>query len=538
MDTDETGQFLTKSNDSTTRTHTDKPPNYGSVSNNTSIQQVDNPDYADHLQYSTDTLVNTDLRTAGQLDDSADVVILQPGSKKQSSIITIFSIWNTMMGTSTLCISWAIHKAGFGCSIILLVLMAGVTLYTACLIIKCYRELGLPSSMDFTDVCRHHLGRLGACISFILSILSLTSAGIVFWVLMSNFLYYSVDFVYELSNHEFKNVSDSKYNDVVCYPASNTSAYPQHLLSSIATHFNNHFHNNNNLYNNNLNSNNTSDSTYHYIWNLHLTAPLLLILLLLPLISLKSPTFFTKFTACGSISIAYLIFFVTYKSFKWGIHLTFQLPSLPSFSSNFLWTFPTLSGILSLAYFIHNAILVILSHQKHPENNIRDLSIAYTLVMITFCYVGLLFYASFPLPKFCIADNLLNNFVNSDFSAFLCRIFLLLQMTTTFPLLIFILKSQILKAVFNSAYPGTLHVMVLNVVIVTVCVLFAVFYPQVGNIIRYFGSICGLGLIFTLPPLVRMLQLKERRQLNAVTILFYLLLMVLGTANFIAQFFI
>ena len=148
---------------------------------------------------------------------------------------------------------------------------------------------------------------------------------------------------------------------------------------------------------------------------------------------------------------------MTLKASRWGIHLTFTDSSVPSFSGNFRWTFPTMTGMLSLAYFIHNAILALLSHQRKPSNNCRDLSIAYMLVMCTFCYIGILFYASFPLPKHCIADNLLNNFVNSDTWAFMARVFLLIQMTTTLPLLLFILKGQVLKCLFNTISPGWVY---------------------------------------------------------------------------------
>jgi len=38
--------------------------------------------------------------------------------------------------------------------------------------------------------------------------------------------------------------------------------------------------------------------------------------------------------------------------------------------SEFQWTFPALTGILSLAYFIHNAVISIVRNQRHPENNV------------------------------------------------------------------------------------------------------------------------------------------------------------------------
>jgi len=38
--------------------------------------------------------------------------------------------------------------------------------------------------------------------------------------------------------------------------------------------------------------------------------------------------------------------------------------------TEFQWTFPALTGILSLAYFIHNAVISIVRNQQNPQNNV------------------------------------------------------------------------------------------------------------------------------------------------------------------------
>lgn len=40
----------------------------------------------------------------------------------------------------------------------------------------------------------------------------------------------------------------------------------------------------------------------------------------------------------------------------------------------------------------------------------RDLLAGYVLCIVTYAFIGFVFYAAFPLAKSCIADNLLNNF--------------------------------------------------------------------------------------------------------------------------------
>lgn len=83
-------------------------------------------------------------------------------------------------------------------------------------------------------------------------------------------------------------------------------------------------------------------------------------------------------------------------------------------------------------------------------------------------------------------QNMLNNFSRSDTLTVVARVFLLFQMMTVFPLLAYILRTQLLYAFFNSIYPSFSHVFSLNVALLTVCVIFAIFLPQVGTITRYY----------------------------------------------------
>ena len=138
----------------------------------------------------------------------------------------------------------------------------------------------------------------------------------------------------EMANHEFKNASNSSFNDgncllfflihldrcktisskfntennykvknplsptVICYPPSEPPPSAVHPFSSLLQSF--YDEKASKSYLDTLPAiQASSDATYHAIWNLHTTAPLFLIIILFPLISLKSPTFFTKFTAFG-----------------------------------------------------------------------------------------------------------------------------------------------------------------------------------------------------------------------------------------------
>ena len=50
--------------------------------------------------------------------------------------------------------------------------------------------------LEFSDVCKHYLGRLGEVAAVLFSVVCLLGGAIVYWVLMSNFLYNTVSFIY------------------------------------------------------------------------------------------------------------------------------------------------------------------------------------------------------------------------------------------------------------------------------------------------------------------------------------------------------
>ncbi|KAI0230445.1 Sodium-coupled neutral amino acid transporter 9 [Lamellibrachia satsuma] len=80
----------------------------------------------------------------------------------QSSIITIFSIWNTMVGTSLLSMPWAIERCGFASGIVILFVMFSLTLYTAYRVLQSPQSIeGSVGALEFSDVCNFYLGAVG-----------------------------------------------------------------------------------------------------------------------------------------------------------------------------------------------------------------------------------------------------------------------------------------------------------------------------------------------------------------------------------------
>ncbi|XP_054253663.1 neutral amino acid transporter 9 isoform X2 [Indicator indicator] len=439
----------------------------------------------DHVLPAPDEIyVYSPLGTAFKVDSCTD------GYGKNSSVVTIFIIWNTMMGTSILSIPWGIKQAGFTSGIILILLMGILTLYCCYRVVKSRKAIPLidTSNWEFPDVCKYYFGSFGQWSSLLFSMVSLVGAMVVYWVLMSNFLFNTGKFIYNFV-HDI-NVTDivpgtNGSNKVIC-PSDAGSHPPQNSSVMFSS------------------GNNTDFELFEKWWNKSQTVPFYLIAVLLPLLSLKSPSFFAKFNV-----------------------LEFRI------------LFPQLTGILTLAFFIHNCVITLLQNNKNQENNVRDLSIAYFLVGLTYLYVGVIIFASFPSPplsKECIEQNFLDNFPSDDIMSFVARIFLLFQMMTVYPLLGYLARVQLLRQFFGNAYPSIFHVLILNIAIVGTGVAMARCYPNIGGIIRYSGATCGLAFVFLYPSLIHVISLRRAGQLTWPALIIHIFIILLGLANLIAQF--
>lgn len=131
-------------------------------------------------------------------------------------------------------------------------------------------------------------------------------------------------------------------------------------------------------------------------------------------------------------------------------------------------------------------------------------------------------------------QNIYNNFQLSDKLLVGARALLLLQLVTVFPLLMYLIRVQLLILVRQAEV--MVNIVVVNASVCTICILFTVFMPNVGTIIRYSGALCGFCMIFTLPGMVKMAFLKRTDSLNWKHIVIYSSIIILGLANLIAQF--
>ena len=111
-----------------------------------------------------------------------------------------FAIWNTMMGTSLLSMPWALEQAGLVMGLLMMAVVASLCLYTAYRILQVYDVHSKTNRIsEFNDLCGLLLGPWAQYTATIFSILAIVGAAIVYWVLLSNFLFSTVSFIHGLT---------------------------------------------------------------------------------------------------------------------------------------------------------------------------------------------------------------------------------------------------------------------------------------------------------------------------------------------------
>lgn len=100
-------------------------------------------------------------------------------------------------------------------------------------------------------------------------------------------------------------------------------------------------------------------------------------------------------------------------------------------------------------------------------------------------------------------------FAYTDVAAFVLRSAIFLLIFSGYPLVHFFLYSIMLKLIFGEKEQKRITELLFGWSIIFVCLVFALFYPNIGTVLSYVGAICGFVIIYFLPILVYLAQSKE-----------------------------
>ncbi|RHY06127.1 hypothetical protein DYB30_004491 [Aphanomyces astaci] len=285
------------------------------------------------------------------------------------------------------------------------------------------------------------------------------------------------------------------------------------------------------------------------------SAAALFVCLLFPLTNVKEFATLVRFNSLGIPFLLFTIVFITYH----GVHAVATHAPMDDIAFGAKSTFGVLGGIVTLSFFIHNAIQPIIRH-SNPANYARDVTAAYVLVGMSYITVGVLGYIGFPtgVP---IQQNFLDAFpakyandiyhfwdvveyisvvlmdtLSRDVFAFAARMSLLLQLATVYPLFFVIIRTQVFGLVFQNTWPSAWRVVLLNLGIMATTTAFAVYYPHVGDILRFTGAAGGLVLIFIAPIGLHWKQQRAQRLWTWGSMLVHVAIVLVGVTLLVLQF--
>eukprot|EP00937_MAST-01D_sp_MAST-1D-sp2_P001179 g1179.t1 len=365
---------------------------------------------------------------------------------RQSSLATVASIWNTMIGSTLVTLPYGFAQAGMLVGTAVVLLMGSVCCYTCVLVIR--HGSKFP---DFTDFTRHYFGRRGQVLAMVASVLVLTGALVAYHILM----------------------------------AQNLDLVVQELADATSP-----------------------GSAFAANWNMRWAA--VCILAMFPLTIAKDAAQLVKLNSCGVLFCVCVILFIVYHGALElhngiGSAAAAAAASVPQSVPTPAPTpiayvggpsFGVLAGIASLSFFIHNAIHPILRNAV-PERRVRDTCTAYALVGVCYLAVGLLGYVGFGDKP--VTQNFLAAFAEDDWLAFGTRFAMFLQLITVYPLILFIVRTQLFGILLKTQWPGRARVVCLNAGVMALSTLCAALDVPLARVLGLTGAICSFALVYCIP---------------------------------------
>lgn len=397
----------------------------------------------------------------------------KPEEKKLESYRVIFSIWNTMLGSSILSNPYNVYSAGI-IPTILFGILYGLICFLSCSVVV---KLS-GNEEDFSVVVYNYLfysqglkaAKIGKYLQIIFNLLMNIGATFIYFLLINQNLYPCLCLLLRLFNVDLddsdKTPHFDKFSPFYCALIISALVFPLTIKKEI-----------------------------HFLQKMNSLGVIVVLLILGFIIYV------------GIDSLARDTFHFEYKENKVGI----KDRNLYLFGEN-----PGLiTGMYSLGLFSHSFILPYMKNNKNPKNNTRDLFIGYLLVTLTFIIIGLMGYIGFSGSKYStkFEQNFFLFFPSDDYFAFVLRILSVFQLLTIFPILFFIVRTQLFSTFFKSYNNKTTPIIIFSVVLFFFCFLILIFlYDSLADLIGYIGAGTALILVYTLAPLINMIDYYIRHQ--------------------------
>ena len=394
-------------------------------------------------------------------------------SKKMSSLQTIFSVWNTMIGSSILTIPYNVYCAGIIPTIVIGLLYGFICYITCAVIIR----LG-GKEEDFAVIVYNYFyygfgpksAKFGKILQITFNLLMNTGATFIYFLIINQNFFPCICLFLKI----FK--IDIDGNDLVPHFDRFSLFYCALIVSAI----------------------------------------------LFPLTILKEMHFLAKFNSYGIYFVSVLLIFVIYQGIATlatdKFHFEYK-ENIEGSKDRNLFLFGEkiglLAGTLSIGLFSHSIILPLMKNNRKQENNQRDLFIGYILVTLTYIIIGLMGYIGFSGSDFSskFEKNWFMFFRSDNYYILVMRILNVVQLISIFPILFFTVRKQLFSTLFKSYINKTVPIIIFSFILLILCiVILYFFYDLLAELIGFIGAGAALVLVYTISPIINMIDYYIRHQ--------------------------
>ena len=397
----------------------------------------------------------------------------QPIQKKLHSYQTVFSVWNTMIGSSILSIPYNVYCAGIIPTIIIGLLYGFICFLTCSVVVK----LG-GKEEDFAKIVYNYFyygfgpksAKVGKIIQITFNLLMNTGATFIYFLIINQNLFPCIWFFLKLFNIDIDG----------------------------------------------------QDLTPHFDKFSLFYCALVVCVMVFPLTILKEMQCITKFNSAGIYFVSALLIFVIYQGIATlatdNFHFEYKENIEGSEDRNlFLFgeNIGLLVGTLSIGLFSHSVILPIMNNNRNQENNQRDLFLGYVLVTLTYIIIGIMGYIGFSGSEFSTTfeKNWFMFFKSDNIFILILRILNVIQLISIFPLLFSVVRKQLFSTFFESYSTKTVPIVIFSFILLSLCVLILyLFYDLLAELISFIGAGAALILVYTISPLTNMIDYYIRHQ--------------------------
>ncbi|CAD8190473.1 unnamed protein product [Paramecium pentaurelia] len=365
---------------------------------------------------------------------------------KATSLQTIISVSNSMVGTSTLVFPVLFCQSGIGLGIMIAIIIGLISCRTTQLLIVHNKS----DEMDLPDTLQRVLGAKWKTIFNISNVILLWASGIIYMILICNQLYPLIQ--------------------IICDNIGIKSAQ----LTEITL------------------------SKLSYQW-----VGIGYTLFILPMFFQKKLGIILQLLPYGIISVFSFILFTIYE----GIYMLITdhqgvVDNLKWFS----WDVSTMAGTFALALLIQSMVVPIMKNNMIQQNNNRDIAIGFTWTWFVYCMAGT--FGAFAVAG-ALANNqkqdgksgstLLDYYPSDNPLVIVIQVLLFLQLTLVFPVLQFITRSQFFGLIYELERQPKWQFYAFSLTYAITCLIVQCVEVDLSLIISLCGAVIGLFQEYIIP---------------------------------------